>query len=81
MAKRSYFEADFESGVTVSEVVLRSQYPGIYKAVGPVTGTMYIFPKMGSEVKVHVSDSDYFLKKIRKGCCGAPDSPYFVLVK
>ena len=88
MAKRSNVFTDggtftvVEKKATVSEerVAIRSQVDAKLLVAGSVSGERYEFPRAGAEVKVDVRDVDELLKKVRKGCCGAPDFRYFELV-
>lgn len=64
-------------------VMVRSLVPGyLFVAEDKSrTGNSYVWPTSGSEVKVHPTDAKWLLSKIRRGCCGGSDSPYFELVE
>lgn len=93
MAKRSNVQGDSRTGVaglieqldTVLEpwVKIRSLVPSHLFVAEDKTpsGNAYVWPQSGAEVEVHPDDVEWLLGKIRKGCCGALDYPYFELVK
>lgn len=55
-----------------TEVTLRSRVPARLKINGPVSGTLYIFPQAGSEVKVAAEDVPGMLARemVKGPCCG-----------
>lgn len=70
--------------ITVSEpeyVMIRNLIPSLVTWRSPITGEKYRWDRSGSEVKVLRDDVDFLLAHRRKGCCGAPNSPSFELVK
>jgi len=72
-----------EEKLTVSEepdrVWVRLNYPSNVKMAGQ-SGERYVFPGIGSEVKVRVEDVEQLLARRRGGCCGAVPSFMFELV-
>ena len=73
-----------EEKLTVSKepdrVWVRLNYPSNVKMAGQ-SGERYVFPGIGSEVKVRVEDVEQLLAIRRGGCCGAVPSFMFELVK
>jgi hypothetical protein len=73
-----------EEELTVSKepdrVLVRLNYPSNVKMAGQ-SGERYVFPGIGSEVKVRVEDVEQLLAIRRGGCCGAVPSFMFELVK
>jgi len=73
-----------EEKLTVSKepdrVLVRLNYPSNVKMAGQ-SGERYVFPGIGSEVKVRVEDVEQLLAIRRGGCCGAVPSFMFELVK
>lgn len=70
--------------IAVSEpehVMIRNLIPSLVTWRSPKTGESYRWDRSGSEVKVLRDDVEFLLAHRRKGCCGAPDSPSFELVK
>jgi len=73
-----------EKELTVSKepdrVWVRNNYPANVKMAGH-SGEVYVFPGIGTEVKVRVEDVEQLLARRRGGCCGAVPSFMFELVK
>ena len=73
-----------EEELTVSKepdrVWVRNNYPANVKMAGQ-SGEVYVFPGIGTEVKVRVEDVEQLLARRRGGCCGAVPSFMFELVK
>ena len=72
-----------EEELTVLEepdrVWVRNNYPSNVKMAGQ-SGEVYVFPGIGTEVKVRVEDVEQLLARRRGGCCGAVPSFMFELV-
>ena len=72
-----------EENLTVSKepdrVWVRNNYPANVKMAGQ-SGEVYVFPGIGTEVKVRAEDVEQLLARRRGGCCGAVPSFMFELV-
>jgi hypothetical protein len=60
-------------------VGVRNNYPANVKMAGQ-SGEVYVFPGIGTEVKVRAEDVEQLLARRRGGCCGAVPSFMFELV-
>ena len=76
-------EVEKEEELTVLEepdrVWVRNNYPSNVKMAGQ-SGEVYVFPGIGTEVKVRAEDVEQILARRRGGCCGAVPSFMFELV-
>lgn len=83
--EREFVEIDeIAEELTVSEperVAIRSLIPARTTWRSPKTGETYLWERSGAEVKVLLADVDFLLSYVRKGCCGAPVTHKFELVK
>ena len=72
-----------EEELTVSKepdrVWVRNNYPANVKMAGQ-SGEVYVFPGIGTEVKVRAEDIEQLLARRRGGCYGAVPSFMFELV-